>query len=92
MSTSSPPISLRLPDALLESLDEASRATRRSRSFLMQEALARHLADIVREQSRETRPGRLAAVLALAGAGKAAVRPRSAEDVDSHIRWLRDNG
>ena len=51
MTIESTTISLRLPKALLEKLDEAVRVTQRSRSFLMRKALDRYLADI---QKRET--------------------------------------
>ena len=92
MSTPSPTISIRLPKAARVSLDKASKLTRRSRSFLMQEALERHLAEIVGEQAQGTAKTNLANVLAMAGAGKNNLKPRSAKDVDEHVRWLRDNG
>lgn len=64
--------------------------TRRSRSFLMQEALKRHLDEIVAEAG-ETKPkARYSSLLAVAGAG-AARKPRTAADVDAHIRWLREH-
>jgi metal-responsive CopG/Arc/MetJ family transcriptional regulator len=46
MTVESTTISLRLPKALLERLDEAVKATQRSRSFLMRKALDRYLAEI----------------------------------------------
>ncbi len=92
MSAVTPPISLRLPGDLLEALDRTAAATRRSRSFLMQEALTRYLDDLAREKMEAAGPGRLADLLTLAGAGRRGPRPRGAEEVNSHIRWLRDNG
>ena len=91
MTDQSPTISIRLPSSARKSLDRAVKATRRSRSFLMKEALDRYLADIVRdEQSGNRQP--LGRLLGLAGAGAGPGKPRSAEEVDRHIRWLRDNG
>jgi hypothetical protein len=85
-------ISIRLPEAARRSLDRATKLTRRSRSFLMQEALERHLAEIVGEEARPVTKGRLTTLLSLGGAGARLSAHRSAEDVDRHIRWLRDNG
>ena len=92
MPTQTPTISIRLPEAARLSLDRATKLTRRSRSFLMQEALARHLAEIVGEQTGRGAKGRLTALLSLGGVGARSPVPRSAADVDQHIRWLRDNG
>jgi RHH-type transcriptional regulator, rel operon repressor / antitoxin RelB len=88
----SPTISIRLPDATRKSLDRAAKLTRRSRSFLMKEALARHLPEIVDEQSIDGGSNSLATLLSLGGAGASRTSKRSATDIDQHIRWLRDNG
>jgi predicted DNA-binding protein len=91
MPTASSTISLRLPKAERERLDRATQNTRRSRSFLMQRALERHLDEIEREEF--TAPvRRLSVVLALGGAGTSAGAPRGSEDIDAHIRWIRENG
>ena len=92
MPAPTPPISIRLPEAARRSLDRAAKLTRRSRSFLMQEALERHLAEIVGEQAKPVARGRLTTLLSLGGAGAHSPTPRPARDVDAHIRWLRDNG
>jgi len=92
MSAPTPTISIRLPEAARRSLDRATKLTRRSRSFLMQEALERHLAEIVGEQARPAAKGRLKTLLSLGGAGAHSLAPRTASEVDAHIRWLRDNG
>jgi hypothetical protein len=55
----------------------------------MKEALDRHLADIVQEQTTGAPRRRLSTLLGLAGV---ATTPRTREDIDQHIRWLRDNG
>jgi RHH-type transcriptional regulator, rel operon repressor / antitoxin RelB len=91
MSATAPTISIRLPEAQRQQLDRAAKQTRRSRSFLMQEALERHLADIVKEETVETRKRNLATLLSFAGAGAKGRKPRTAAEVDTHIRWLRDN-
>jgi len=44
------------------------------------------------EQARPVAKGRLTALLSLGGAGALSPAPRSARDIDRHIRWLRDNG
>jgi RHH-type transcriptional regulator, rel operon repressor / antitoxin RelB len=92
MSIPSPTISIRLPKASRLNLDRAAKLTRRSRSFLMQEALERHLAEIIGEQSTGAKTPALANLLSLAGAGKGKIKPHTAKQVDDHIRWLRDNG
>jgi hypothetical protein len=89
MNTTSPTISIRLPEKSRRNLDKATKLTRRSRSFLMKEALDRHLADIVQEQTTGTPRRRLSTLLGLAGVAATA---RAHEDIDQHIRWLRDHG
>ncbi len=91
MPTSSPTISLRLPERARERLDRAAAATRRSRSFLMQRALEKHLEEIEREEMVGP-VRRLSTVLALGGAGSAGKTHRSADEIDQSIRWLRENG
>lgn len=91
MSTHSQTISIRLPEASRKRLDQAAKLTRRSRSFLMQEALERYLADVVNGEVRGTGKRRLTTLLTLGGAGKRSGAPRSAEEINQHIRWLRDD-
>ena len=91
MPTASPTISLRLPEESRSLLDEAVKLTRRSRSFLMKEALDRHLSDIIREASRPTPKRHLSTLLSLAGAGGRSHNPRTAEEIDKNIRWLRSD-
>jgi predicted transcriptional regulator len=91
MTTPSPTISIRLPAAARRRLDKATKLTRRSRSFLMQEALERHLAAIVSEETGTPQKPGLASLLALGGRGASVSTPRSAQEIDDHIRWLRDN-
>jgi predicted transcriptional regulator len=85
----SPTISLRLPKDARERLDRAAAKSRRSRSYLIQEALERHLDEIVGEETGTKSDNRFAATLRLAGAGAALNGPRSKQEIDRHIRCLR---
>jgi hypothetical protein len=89
MTEASPTISIRLPESSRVLLDKAAKQTRRSRSFLMKEALDKHLAEIVREQTPEKPPKRLSTLLSLEGKGVRPGQERSVEEIDRHIRWLR---
>ena len=91
MLNSSGPISVRLPDATRSSLDKAAKATRRSRSFLMKEALERHLSEIVQEHKGAEHVRRLDRILALGGVGVLHVGKQSAADIDKRIRAFRDD-
>ena len=90
MPAATSPISLRLPKAERARLDRAAAKTRRSRSYLVQEALAKYLDDIEREEAPPAKK-RLTTLLSLAGAGASETSPRSLEEINRHIRWLRDN-
>jgi len=89
MTASPPTLTIRLPDATRRTLDRAAKATRRSRSFLMKEALERHLQDIMREHAPEGSGGRYARIIAMRGAGKNYSTYTSAEDVIRTIREFR---
>jgi predicted DNA-binding protein len=89
MAQVSPTISIRLPDADRVRLDKAVKQTRRSRSFIMKEALDRHLAEIVQEQTSIVPKKGLEKLLSLAGSGVNRENPRTIEEIDAHIRWLR---
>ena len=83
------PLSVRLPDETRLLLDKAAESTHRSRSFLVKEALERHLVDIVAEQSGGAKKSRLERLLALQGAAAKRYGPRTAEDIDAQIREFR---
>ncbi|HEY8579842.1 MAG TPA: ribbon-helix-helix domain-containing protein [Beijerinckiaceae bacterium] len=88
MAEASTPVSLRLSAATRDKLDKAAAITRRSRSFLMQEALERHLDEIVRADARGG--GRsLQTLLSLGGAGHRAAAPRTEDEVRAYTRRLR---
>ena len=89
MPTASTTVTLRLPPKMRRSLDRAAKISRRSRSFIMKEALDRHLPTIVGEQTRaegQTRPAR---ILAMAGAGARYSTFKSADEVIRQIREFR---
>jgi metal-responsive CopG/Arc/MetJ family transcriptional regulator len=90
-AVSSATISLRLSAAAREKLDKASIKTRRSRSYLIQRALERHLDEIASEEQEPQPASRFGTILGLAGAASARNGPRTSDDIDRHIQWLRDN-
>ena len=89
MNVHSPTTTIRVRADLREPLERAVKLTRRSRSFLIMEALERHLEEIVREQTPEPPKRRLTRLLALAGSGASGDHVRSSEEIDAHMRWLR---
>jgi RHH-type rel operon transcriptional repressor/antitoxin RelB len=84
-------LSLRLTKEARERLDKAAVRSRRSRAYIVQEALDRHLDEIEREQTLAPKNSRFATILSLAGAGAALNGSRSKEDIDQDIRWLRSD-
>lgn len=84
-------VSIRLPEATKSKLDKATKLSRRSRSFLVLEALNRHLDDVLGEQTQNPEQKKFSVLLSLAGAGSKKPNPRTAEEVDAHIRWLRSD-
>ena len=91
MQNSAATISVRLPEATRGNLDKAAKMTRRSRSFLMKEALERHLSEIVQEHKGAEGKSRLSRILALGGAGVRHVGKQSAAEIDKRIRAFRDD-
>ncbi len=91
MATHNPPISIRLPLKALQRLDRASKTTRRSRSFLMQEALSRYLDDVAAEATAQPRKSALPRLIAFGQSRADRRHGRSATEIEAHIRWLRGN-
>ena len=91
MQKSSATISVRLSEAARGTLDKAAKLTRRSRSFLMKEALERHLSEIVLEHKGAEGASRLDRILALSGAGVRHVGRQSTAAIDKRIRAFRDD-
>lgn len=86
MPMTPPPISVRLSLEVRERLDRAALRMKRSRSFLVQEALVRHLDDVEKVAVRSSRLERLRS---LKGAGARIYGPLSAEQIDADIREFR---
>jgi RHH-type rel operon transcriptional repressor/antitoxin RelB len=82
-------LTLRLPVKTRKSLDKAAKITRRSRSFLMKEALDRHLPAIVGEETRKEDQNPMARILAMAGIGRQYVGEQNDEDIIARIREFR---
>ena len=87
--TSSKIVSVRLPEETRKLLDKAAKKTRRSRSYLMKEALEYHLRQIVTEEQKTIRRQGMDRLLAMAGAGRAHVGEQPAEDIEKRIREFR---
>jgi predicted transcriptional regulator len=77
-------ITARISEKLSHKLDEVARESRRSRSWVIKEALERYLSE---NAGTPTRKG----LMSYAGAGIKLSRRRTAEEVDAEIRWLRDD-
>jgi predicted DNA-binding protein len=89
VTATSPTISLRLPAETKDRLERAASLTRRSRSFLVKEALDKHLDAILNEHGARRRTDRLARLLAFKGAGAGVGGGRTAEDIDAQVRAFR---
>lgn len=86
-----PTISLRLPQDVREKLDRLAERLHRSRSYVMQRALELHYEDIARESGPPKRQGRYANLLTMEGAAIGSDGPRTKQEIDDYIRWLRDD-
>jgi predicted transcriptional regulator len=82
-------LSVRLPDALRHRLDAASARTNRSRSYLVQEALKRHLSEIDVGDAEPRSRSSIQEIIGMAGSGARYAGWRSPEEIDAYIRWLR---
>ena len=77
-------VTSRLPQELTDKLDAAARESRRSRSWIIKEALERYLTENPAASERR-------GLMSYAGAGIKLSTRRTAEEVDAEIRWLRDD-
>lgn len=82
-----PTLSIRIPDDINSRLDRAAKSTHRSRSFIVKEALNKHLAEIVQDQGGgQTRLERLRA---LKGSGAQRYGALSATQIETDIAEFR---
>jgi len=82
-----PTLSIRIPDDISSRLDHAAKSTHRSRSFIVKEALNRHLSEIVQDQGGGQT--RLEKLRALKGAGARQYGALSAEQIEADIHEFR---
>ena len=87
--TSSPTLSLRLPQDAREKLDRIAKQSRRSRSYIVQRALEMNIDEVARQEAPSETPGFYSSLQKFAGAGAKLNGGRSKEEIDADIRWLR---
>ncbi len=83
------PTSVRLSKETKKLLNEAARKTRRSRSYLIEETLKRHLPSLVRSGERPTKDERIRRLKELQGIGVRLAGGRTAEEIDARVREFR---
>jgi predicted DNA-binding protein len=88
MAAADSTISLRLPAKMRRALDDAAKRTRRSRAFIVKEALDRYLNTVLKAQSASERRRKFDKLLAMQGAGTKSGY-RSAEEIHAMIREIR---
>ncbi|MBI1867206.1 MAG: ribbon-helix-helix protein, CopG family [Methylocystis sp.] len=91
MPSAAPPTSIRLSEKTRKLLDDAARKTRRSRSFLVEETLKRHLLETIRAQNGDHAQRRLDAMLAKGGVGVRLIGEQSVEALEQRSREFRGN-
>lgn len=89
MSGSAQPTSIRLSEATRLLLDKSARQLRRSRSYLVEEALKAQLPRIAEREMGIERLSILERLLALKGAGARAHGPTSVEKIEARQREFR---
>lgn len=89
MTTTTPTVSIRVPEPIKSRLDRMAKKMRRSRSSLMIEALDRHLDVMQQEQAVADTQGRFAEILKFKGAGAVVSKPRSVKEIDAAVRDFR---
>ncbi len=83
MSEGSSLLSIRLAEDLRARLDQAAKATRRSRGSIVKDALSRHLDAMILEETADARNARRARILSYAGAGAKLHGGRTAAEIDA---------
>jgi predicted transcriptional regulator len=83
MSTATHPTSIRLSKETLALLDQRARETRRSRSFLVEQAVRRHLGTPAEPADMDETARKIERLRAFRGAGTKLYAPLSANEVDN---------
>lgn len=89
MPVTTPSLSVRLSPEVRQRLEQVASRMKRSRSFLVQEALVRHLDEVETAERVVGRSSRMEKLRALKGAGARAYGPLSAEQIEADIREFR---
>ena len=89
MTDSSSLLSVRLPDDIRSRLDQAAKATRRSRGSIVKDALSRHLDAMSKEDREAERQRVIEKIMSFRGAGVRLYGGRSAEEIDADINAFR---
>jgi predicted DNA-binding protein len=84
-------LSLRITRDMRNRLDREAEETQRSRAHIVQQALDEHFDRLEQNASQQKRQGRYSGLLGLQGAAISATGPRTKQDIDDYIRWLRDD-
>ena len=91
MTATNQSVSIRLEPHTKAALDDAAKRTKRSRSFLMQEALEKYLVEITKQQEVQSSKPPLSQILELAKRSAKPIYVRTGGQVQADLRWLRDN-
>ncbi len=86
MNVAVKPTSIRLSSGTQMLLDNASRQLRRSKSYLVEEALMAQLASVA---LKETELANMERLMALKGAGARGVEPMTPEEIEARQRAFR---
>lgn len=92
MASSDATISMRIPSEIKKRLEEVSRRTRRSRSYLTIEALKKYLTEIEQKELNTPIKGKLEIALSLVGAAERhGIKPKTAGEIDISVRDFRSD-
>ena len=89
MNVAVKPTSIRLSSGTQMLLDNASKQLRRSKSYLVEEALKAQLAYVAHRESELANKERLERLIALKGAGARGVKPMTQEEIEARQRAFR---
>ncbi len=89
MNTTTPTMSLRVPETMKGRLDRMAKTMRRSRSSLVLEALERYLDSIQSEQAVSDTKSRFSNIMKFKGAGISITGGSTAKEIDASIRDFR---